>query len=88
MRDSFGAMIDLVRNGFGLTILPQAPIYAQVQNGTLSAAPLVDPQPSRKLVLVYPADRRVSLAAKFVGEAFVEITADLVARKIWAGHML
>jgi len=86
--DSFGAMIDLVRNGFGLTILPQAPIYAQVQNGTLSAAPLVDPQPSRKLVLVYPADRRVSPAAKFVGESFIEITADLVARNIWAGHML
>ncbi len=86
--DSFGAMIDLVRNGFGLTILPLAPIYAQVQNGTLSAAPLVDPQPTRKLVLVYPADRRVSPAAKFVGESFTEIIADLVERNIWAGHML
>ncbi|MCY1502939.1 HTH-type transcriptional regulator CynR [compost metagenome] len=86
--DSFGAMIDLVRNGFGLTILPQAPIYAQVQSGTLTAAPLIDPQPLRKLVLVYPADRRVSPAAKFVGESFIEITADLVAGNIWAGHML
>ena len=86
--DSFGAMIDLVKNGFGLTFLPLAPIYAQVQNGTLTAAPLIDPEPMRKLVLVYPADRRVSPAAKFVGDSFVEITADLVARKIWAGHML
>ncbi|MFZ6044589.1 LysR family transcriptional regulator [Pseudomonas sp. CR3202] len=86
--DSFGAMIDLVRNGFGLTILPLAPIYAQVQNGALSAAPLVDPQPTRRLVLVYPADRRVSPAARFVGESFIEIIADLVERNIWAGHML
>ncbi|MFZ6047384.1 LysR family transcriptional regulator [Pseudomonas sp. CR3202] len=86
--DSFAAMIDLVREGFGLTILPQASIYAQVQAGTLSAAPLIDPQPSRKLVLVYPADRKVSPAAKYVGEAFIELTEDLVARNIWAGHML
>ncbi|MRK21935.1 LysR family transcriptional regulator [Pseudomonas sp. JG-B] len=86
--DSFAAMIDLVREGFGLTILPQAPIYSQVQAGTLSAAPLIEPQPSRKLVLVYPADRKVSPAAKYVGQAFIELTEDLVARNIWAGHML
>lgn len=85
--DSFAAMIDLVREGFGLTILPQAPIYSQVQAGTLSAAPLIEPQPSRKLVLVYPADRKVSPAAKYVGQAFIELTEDLVARNIWAGHM-
>lgn len=86
--DSFGAMIDLVRNGFGLTALPLASIYAQIEAGVLSAAPLVDPVPMRKLVLVFPADRRVSPAAKFVGEAFIEIAADLVNRKIWAGHLL
>jgi hypothetical protein len=45
-------------------------------------------QPMRKLVLVFPADRRVSPAAKFVGDAFIEIAADLVNRKIWAGHLL
>jgi LysR family nitrogen assimilation transcriptional regulator len=86
--DSFGAMIDLVRNGFGLTALPLAPIYAQIESGALCAAPLIDPAPMRKLVLVFPADRRVSPAAKFVGDAFVEIADDLVSRNIWAGHML
>jgi hypothetical protein len=39
-------------------------------------------------VLVYPADRRVSPAARYVGDTFVEIAADLVGRGIWAGHML
>ncbi|NWB99625.1 LysR family transcriptional regulator [Pseudomonas gingeri] len=86
--DSFGAMIDLVRNGFGLTALPMASIYAQVESGILCAAPLVDPAPMRKLVQVFPADRRVSPAAKYVGNIFFEIAEDLVTRTIWAGHML
>lgn len=86
--DSFGAMIDLVGNGFGFTALPLASIYSQLETGVLSAAPLVDPVPMRKLVQVFPADRRVSHAAKFVGDTFIEIAADLVERKIWAGHLL
>lgn len=86
--DSFGAMIDLVRHGFGLTALPLASIHAQIESGVLSAAPLVDPVPMRKLVQVFPADRRVSPAAKWVGDTFIEIAADLVSRNMWAGHML
>lgn len=86
--DSFGAMIDLVRNGFGLTTLPLASIYAQVQNGSLCAAPLVDPTPMRKLVMVSPADRHVSQATRYVGETFVGLASELVEQGIWAGHML
>jgi DNA-binding transcriptional LysR family regulator len=86
--DSFGAMIDLVRNSFGSTILPLAPIHSLVETGALCAAPLVDPVPARKLVLAYPADRPVSPAARFVGETFTEIAADLVGRNVWSGHML
>jgi LysR family transcriptional regulator, nitrogen assimilation regulatory protein len=86
--DSFGAMIDLVRNGFGSTVLPLAPIYSLVRGGALCAAPLVNPTPARKLVLAYSADRPVSPAARFVGDLFMEIAADLVDRKVWLGHML
>lgn len=86
--DSFGAMIDLVRNGFGLTALPLASIYGHVQNGTLCAAPLVDPLPMRKLVMVSPADRRVSPATRYVGDTFVALAAELVDKGIWSGHML
>lgn len=86
--DSFGAMIDLVCNGFGLTALPLASIYGHLQNGTLRAAPLVEPTPMRKLVMVSPADRRVSPAARYVGETFVELASELVEQGIWAGHML
>jgi LysR family nitrogen assimilation transcriptional regulator len=68
--DSFGAMINLVRSGFGSTALPLAPIYPLVDSGVLCAAPLVDPTPTRKLVLAFPADRPVNPATRFVAETF------------------
>lgn len=86
--DSFSAMIALVSNGMGSTVLPLAAIFPLVQNGTVIARPIVDPTPSRKLILVYPADRAVGSAARFVGESFVSIAADLVQRGIWSGHLL
>ncbi|MDR3523238.1 MAG: LysR substrate-binding domain-containing protein [Acetobacteraceae bacterium] len=86
--DSFRAMVDLVRDGHGMTVLPLAPIFSMVEAGSLSVARLVDPSPSRKLVIAYPADRPVSPAAKFVGRTIVDIAADLVARGIWMGSML
>jgi DNA-binding transcriptional LysR family regulator len=86
--DSLRAMIDLVRHGFGSTVLPLAPIHSLVQGGVLCAAPLVDPTPARKLVLAYPADRPVSPAARFVGEVLTEIATDLVSRNIWVGQIL
>lgn len=66
--DTYGGMIALVRAGFGPTILPLAPVFSQVERGELTAAPLIDPPPTRRVVLAYPADRAVSPAARFVGE--------------------
>jgi DNA-binding transcriptional LysR family regulator len=86
--DSFSAMIDLVRNGFGSTVLPLAPIYSLVKRGVLCVAPLVDPAPTRKLVLAYSADRPMSPAARFAAQALTEIAADLVKKKVWMGHMV
>jgi DNA-binding transcriptional LysR family regulator len=86
--DSFQSMINLVRAGLGSTVLPLAPLYSLVERCELSVSPLVDPTPSRKLVIAYPADRPVSLAARFVGDTIREIAADLVARNIWVGHMI
>lgn len=86
--DSFGGMIDLVRNGFGSTILPLAPIHTRIAAGALTAAPLVDPIPSRRVLITYPADRAVTPAARYVGEAFAKLAGALVAQGIWAGHML
>jgi len=86
--DSLGAMIDLVRNGFGSTVLPLAPIYPLVQSGVLTAVPVKDPVPQRKLVLIYPAERPVSPGARLVGDTLISIATDLVDRKVWTGRML
>ena len=86
--DSYSALINLVQHGFGSTVLPLAPIYELVQKGLLCAAPIVDPTPTRKLVLVYPADRPVSPAARFVGESLIGIAADLSEKSIWMGDMI
>jgi DNA-binding transcriptional LysR family regulator len=86
--DSYGAMIDLVGNGFGSTILPLAPIYERVRAGALTAAPLINPEPTRRLVIAYSADRPITPATRFAGESFAAIAADLVEQGIWAGRVL
>lgn len=85
--DAFGAMIDLVESGFGMTILPLAPIYGRIGAGTLCAAPLDDPAPVRRVAITYPADRPVAPAARYVGDRFRRIAGDLVARGVWAGRL-
>jgi DNA-binding transcriptional LysR family regulator len=86
--DAFGAMIDLVESGFGMTILPLAPIYARIGAKLLRAAPLENPAPTRRVAITYPADRAITPATRYVGETFRRIVADLVRRGIWAGRLL
>jgi len=85
--DSLSSMIDLVREGFGYAILPLAPIYNRVSSGELSAAPLRDPAPTRRVVMTYPADRPVSPATRYVGDAFAAIAAELIEQGVWAGRL-
>ena len=86
--DSYTAMKDLVRHGYGCTILPIAPIYEDVAAGRLVAVPICDPSPTRQLVLSYPTDRPVSRAAQLAGESLAGIMADHVNRGIWRGELL
>lgn len=86
--ESLTAMVDLVRADLGGTILPLAPLHDLVGQGALAARSIVDPEPVRKLVVAYPADRRKTPAARAVGAAFIEIARELVEQKIWAGRML
>ncbi len=86
--DSLAAMIDLVHEGFGLTILPLAPIHKRLCDGELTAAPLVDPVPARRVLIAYPADRPIMPAARFAGDAFVQVAENLVEKGIWAGRII
>ncbi|MDX8497821.1 LysR substrate-binding domain-containing protein [Mesorhizobium sp. VK4C] len=86
--DTYYVLKDLVRNGHGWTILPLAPIHAAVAAGLLTAAPLIDPVPVRRLILAYPADRPASRLARFAGEAIEDTARDLVERAVWVGQLL
>lgn len=85
--DSFGAMVALVKSGFGATILPLPPVYDYFSRGVVTAAPIIDPVPSRKLVVAFASDGRINAAARYIGDSFVEIARDLVNRGVWSGYM-
>lgn len=85
--DSFGAMVSLVKSGFGSTILPLPPVYEHFSRGVVTAAPLADPVPSRKLVVAFASDGHINAAARYIGDSFVEIARDLVSRRVWSGYM-
>jgi DNA-binding transcriptional LysR family regulator len=86
--DSYATLKDLVRHGHGWTILPLAPIHEDVTARALTAAPLVDPVPVRRLVLSFPMDRPTPRLALFAGKAIVDIVADQVERAVWVGQLL
>lgn len=85
--NSFETMVDLVAGGFGATVLPLGPVRRAVETGRLGAAPLVDPVPTRTLVLVQAADRPTTPAARFVAATLAEVVINLVTRKVWAARL-
>lgn len=86
--DSMRAMLDLVRDGFGMTMLPLGPIFAEVEDGRFEAAPLTDPMPQRRVVMCLSADTSIAPATRHVAKVFREIAGDLVNRDIWRGRVL
>lgn len=86
--DSYATLKDLVRHGQGWTILPLAPIHEDIRAGRLSGAALIDPVPTRRLILSHAADRPVSRLARFAGDSLAAIIRDLVERGVWAGQLL
>ena len=86
--DSHDALVDLVSQGFGLTILPLTLLHLQIATGQLSATFLEDPRPKRRVVMAYPVDRPLSAAARAVGELFTAEAIDLVNQGIWQGRTL
>ena len=86
--DSYATLKDLVRHGHGWTILPLASIHEDVVGRKLTAAPLIDPVPSRRLVLSFPADRPTPRIARFAGQAIIDIVTDQVERAVWVGQLL
>lgn len=86
--DSYSTLKDLVKANHGMTILPLAPIYAEIAIGGLSYAPLVDPTPVRRLVLATSADRSVTRLGSFASDEVVAAVQRLAESGIWPGQLL
>jgi DNA-binding transcriptional LysR family regulator len=86
--DSLYTLKDLVRHGYGTTVLPLVPIHEDIAAKRLSAAPLTEPTPSRRLVLSFASDRPASRAARFASEAIKSVVTELVERGVWTGHLV
>lgn len=86
--DSLYTLKDLVRHGYGTTVLPLVPIHEDIAAKRLSAAPLTEPTPSRRLVLSFASDRPVSRAARFAAAAIKSVVTELVERGFWTGHLV
>ena len=85
--DSYATLKSLVRSGHGFTILPLAPIHADLATGQLCAAPLRDPVPTRRLILSYPTDRPVPRLARFAGQVIAATVTQMVERGVWPGRL-
>lgn len=86
--DSLAGMKDLVRGGYGATLLPLAPLHEDVAQGRLTAAALTDPLPTRRMALTFAGDRPITRAARYAADAIASIVADKVRRGVWSGQLL
>ncbi len=73
----------LVRDGHGYTLLTFGGVLTEFHLGTLTAAPIIEPEVQWRLCTAIKSDQRRNMAVLEVERAIGEIVADLVARDIW-----
>jgi LysR family transcriptional regulator, nitrogen assimilation regulatory protein len=86
--DSLTNLKTLVERGSGYTILAHAAVYDEVQRGTLVMVPIRDPVMRRTVFLVRNASKPVTQAAREIERVILEITAELVRKKLWLGELV
>ncbi len=83
--DSYGNIKELVRNGFGYSILPANSTAREAQAGELRRWPIVGPAIRRSVHLAYPADRPMTNAVAAIQSLACEVLRDLARTGRWAG---
>lgn len=81
--NSMSLQKQLVRSGHGWTILPGAGVAADVAGGTLSAAPLQEPEVWRSIVIGAPRAGVVTLAAQAVARHLTRQVESATRRGTW-----
>jgi LysR family nitrogen assimilation transcriptional regulator len=74
--------------GMGATILPVAPLEADIVGGTLSACPITDPAIERRVVLCASRNIPLTNAASAIGKLVRQVTEELCAGSAWRGARL
>jgi len=70
--DSITIIKEMIKRGFGYSILPYATMHAEALSGDLDVMPIVDPAVTRDLVIAVNARRPLSAAVKAVCDVIVE----------------
>ncbi|SMX32830.1 LysR family transcriptional regulator [Actibacterium lipolyticum] len=73
----------LVRHGHGFTILTYGGVLSEIQNGSLEARPITDPQIEWTLCIATKSDQRSKKAVQVVEAVTKEIVDNLVSRGVW-----
>jgi LysR family nitrogen assimilation transcriptional regulator len=75
--DSITIIKEMIKRGFGYSILPYATVHAEAQSGDLGVMPIIDPTITRDFVVAVNARRPLSAAVKAVRELIVEKLAEI-----------
>ena len=75
--DSITIIKEMIKRGFGYSILPYATVHAEAQSGDLEVMPIIDPTITRDFVVAVNARRPLSAAVKAVRELIVEKLAEI-----------
>ena len=73
----------LAQAALAWTILPAVAVTDDVARGALSAAPIADPELSRRIVLALPRTPRPTEAVRVVAERLVEVMSAAVTGGVW-----
>ncbi|MCO5144743.1 MAG: LysR substrate-binding domain-containing protein [Aquamicrobium sp.] len=83
--DSYGNIKELVRDGFGYSILPANAIAREVQAGELRRWPIASPAVRRAVHLAYSVERPMTNAVTAIQALACEVLRDLARTGRWAG---
>lgn len=83
--DSYGNIKELVRDGFGYSILPTNSVAREAQAGELRRWPIASPAVRRAVHLAYSVERPMTNAVAAIQALACEVLRDLARTGRWAG---
>jgi LysR family nitrogen assimilation transcriptional regulator len=83
--NSIAILKSAILAGMGATILPVAPVLAEVERGAMCALPITDPAIARTVVLCASRNIPLTNAAAAVGRLVGQVAHDLCAGGAWIG---